>query len=179
MKKTLLFLAILLTVSIGPTDASTQLQNTLAKIEMSTDSTRLAELDHYWAKMSQTVKEGDYEGYGALYHPDAVVVLATREDKSSMPIAEALAGWEKGFKETKEGKNQNKVEFRFSQRIGDETTAHETGLFLFTSIDSNGKVLSKSVIHLEMLLVKKDGSWYGLMEYQISVGTMEEWEGLE
>jgi hypothetical protein len=37
------------------------------------------------------------------------------------------------------GKVKATVEFRFSQRLGDETTAHETGIFLYTTTDAQGR----------------------------------------
>lgn len=178
MNKALFIISTILTVSIGSTKATTTLQSSTTKIQTAQDSTRLAELDQYWDQLAKTVIEGDYEGYGALYHEDAVVVFTGGENKTSVPIAKALAGWKQGFLDTKAGKRHDKVEFRMSQRIGDETTAHETGLFLFTSMDRDGNILSKGVTHLEMLLVKKGNEWLAVMEYQKSKGTMEEWEAL-
>ncbi len=179
MKKILFLLTIILIISIEPSKANNQKFSTLASLETTEDSTRLAELDRYWANLTRTVQEGDFEGYKALYHSDAVVVFASRENKTSVPIVKALAGWEKGFNDTKEGKQKDKVEFRFSQRIGNETTAHETGIFVFTSIDSDGKVKAKYIIHFEMLLIKGDNGWYALMEYQKSEASQEEWDALE
>lgn len=144
-----------------------------------TGTQRIAELDAYWTQLSKTVKEGDYKGYGAMYHPDAVVIFATADNKRSMPIADALAGWKKGFDETKAGNRNDTAEFRFSQRIGNETTAHETGMFCFTTRDANHKVTGTYIVHFEMLLVKKDGKWYGLMEYQKTNGTKAEWDALK
>ena len=140
-----------------------------------TDSIRIAELDAYWAELSRTVKEGDFEGYKAGYHEDAVIVFASGKKKASLPIAKALAGWKNGFDNTKAGKQHDSVEFRFSQRIGNETTAHETGIFVFRSSDPEGKATSEFVIHFEMLLVKKNGRWLAMMEYQKANATAEEW----
>ena len=71
------------------------------------------------------------------------------------------------------------VEFRFSQRIGNETTAHDTGIFVYTSADKNGKITGKYITHFEMLLVKRNNTWLAMMEYQKSDGTQEEWEALK
>ncbi|MGD2123925.1 MAG: hypothetical protein PVJ76_19395, partial [Gemmatimonadota bacterium] len=35
---------------------------------------RTGELDAFWAEVSRTVAEGDFEGYAATYHEDAVLV---------------------------------------------------------------------------------------------------------
>lgn len=93
-------------------------------------------------------------------------------------MTKALAGWKQGFLNTKQGKQLDNVQFRFSQRIGDETTAHETGIFYFTSHDSTGKLISEGYTHLEALLVKRDGKWLCLMEYQKAKASKEEWEAL-
>ncbi len=65
------------------------------------------------------------------------------------------------------------VSFRFSKRLGDADTAHETGIFHYTSESAAGK--RDDYIHLEALLVKQNGKWLTLMEYQKSKATKEEW----
>lgn len=179
MKKRLLFLTIILLASIYSTKANNQKHSTLIKIETQKDSTRLGELDRFWAKLAQTVKEGDFEGYKALYHSDAVVVTAAGENQASVPIAKALARWKKGFDNTKTGKQNDQISVRFSQRIGDENTAFETGVFVFTSIDNNSKVEKKYIINFEMLLIKNDEGWYALMEHQKSHASQEDWDALK
>lgn len=58
-----------------------------------------AGVDDYWAEVSRTVTEGDFEGYAALYHEDAVLVNGI--SGQSYPISDALAGWRQGFEDTK------------------------------------------------------------------------------
>ncbi len=143
--------------------------------ELKSKVSRLDELDAYWAEVSRTVTEGDFEGYKATCHPEGVLVSGKKE--KSYPLMKALAGWKKEFDATKEGEMKAEVAFRFSKRLGDETTAHETGMFRYASATDGGEM--KAVyIHLEALLVKHD-SWKVVMEYQKSEGTKEEWEKLE
>lgn len=142
------------------------------------DTQRLKELDAYWAEVSRTVREGDFEGYSALYHDDAVVIFATNEPKSSMAISEALAGWKSGFEDTKAGKVKANVEFRFSQRLGNKNTAHDTGAFTYSTENSSGQKMSLCVA-FEMLFVKKNGKWLGVMEYQKDPLTKAEWDALK
>ena len=130
------------------------------------------QLDAFWAEMARTVQEGDFEGYGRLYHPDAVLVSLGSE--TSYPIARALAGWEQGFIDTHEGRAEASVTFRFTQRLHDETTAHETGIFRYTLTPTNGDPRVAS-IHFEGLLVRQDGTWLLVMEYQKRPATDEEW----
>ena len=139
------------------------------------DDTRLDELDAYWAGVSRAVKAGDFEAYKATCHQEGVLVSGSRGN--SQPLSKALARWKSEFEATKSGKMKASVEFRFSQRIGDSTTAHESGIFRYSTVDSEGKSLDE-YIHFEALLTKKDGRWTILMEYQKSKAEPTEWLAL-
>lgn len=143
------------------------------------DSTRIAELNQYWIEVARSVREGDFEGYVATYHQDAVCVFTTGKNKRTAPIDVQLGLWKNDFVDTKSGKTKNNVEFRFTQRVGDSTTAHETGIFYFTSVDKEGKVLSQGAVHFEILLVKRKGLWLAMMEYQKAKAKQEEWDALK
>ncbi|NIP97354.1 MAG: hypothetical protein GWO24_29525 [Akkermansiaceae bacterium] len=103
--------------------------------------------------------------------------MVTGSQKTSYPLSKALAGWKQGFDDTKSGKMTASVEFRFSQRLGDETTAHETGIFRYSTVDADGQS-REEYVHFEGLLVKK-GRWKILMEYQKESATREQWEALK
>lgn len=139
---------------------------------------RIEELNDYWKRLSKTVAEGDFEGYKKGYHEDAVIVFASGKNKTSVSIDQALAGWKKGFEKTKRGENKSQVEFRFSQRIGNENTAHETGIFVYSTSNVDGSNKVDYPTHFEMLLVKKNGKWLGVMEYQKATATLNEWNSL-
>jgi len=139
------------------------------------DSARVTELDRYWKSVSRAVATGDFEAYQQTFHADAVLVSGV--NKKSYPIAEALKRWHAGFEDTRQGKIQAKVEFKFARRVGDTTTAHETGIFLYSTVDQDGKP-SSAHIHFEALLVKKDGRWLAMMEYQKSKATEAQWAAL-
>jgi hypothetical protein len=141
----------------------------------SNEAARLAELDAYWAEVSRCVKEGDFAGYVATCYSDGVLVAGTRGQ--SQPLSDALKRWEKDFIETKSGAIKASVAFRFSQRLGDETTAHETGIFLYERENADGSK-TKEYIHLEALLLKR-GVWKIVMEYQKSAATKEDWDRLK
>ena len=130
-----------------------------------------AELDGFWAEVTRTVTEGDFEGYAATYHPDAILV--SQSSNLSYPIASALKGWHQGFVDTAAGLVTAGVEFRFTSRLNDETTAHETGIFHYSAYPDNGDATDQYV-HFEALLVNKDG-WKMMMEYQRSPATQAEW----
>lgn len=179
MKNITIAIILLLTLGTSMANASKPKNATNGKIETPNDTTRLAELNNFWSEVSRTVNEGDFEGYKATYHEDAVVVFKTGENKTSVSIAEALQHWEQGFLDTKAGKTQNSVEFRFSERIGGETTAHETGIFAYQSTDGTADANQKHFVHFDALLIKRDKAWLLVMEYQKSKATEEEWNSLE
>lgn len=132
-----------------------------------------AELDAFWAGMSRAVETGDFDGYRALYHPDAVLVSETAE--ASYPIARAFASWEEGFTDTREGRARAGVSFRFTRRLHDATTAHETGMFRYV-FQPEGEAETVALLHFQGLLVKKDGRWLLMMEFQQQPATEAEWE---
>ncbi len=140
------------------------------------ETSRLAELDAYWAKVSRAVKEGDFELYVSTCHKDGVLVSGVKQQ--CYPLTKALARWKQDFVDAKAGKTKTSVVFRFRQRLGDETTAHESGIFLYTATGADGKNIRKSYIHFEALLLKRDG-WKIMMEYQKSEATVEEWNALQ
>ena len=137
---------------------------------------KLRDLDAFWVEVSRSVKEGDFEGYAATCHPRGVLVSEAKQ--TSYPLEKALAGWKQGFDDTKAGKMKAGVEFRFSHRIGDETTAHETGIFRYATVDDTGKE-TPALIHFAALLVKEKGRWLVLMEHQKTEATEKEWDTLE
>ena len=139
------------------------------------DSSRLKELDAYWAEVSRCVGEGDFNGYKATCHKDGVLVSGS--SNKAYPLSKALERWEQDFTDTKSGKVKGSVEFRFSRRLGDNTTAHETGMFRYSSVTAEG-TKATYYINLEALLIKR-GTWKIMMENQKSKGTEEEWNKLK
>lgn len=140
------------------------------------DPARLAELDAYWAEVSRAVKAGDFEAYQATCHAEGVLVSGSK--RMSQPLAAALARWRKEFIDTREGRVLAGVAFRFSNRVGDATTAHETGIFRYVSQTPGGPP-KVEFIHFEGLLVKRPDGWKILMENQKGPATEEEWTALE
>jgi len=143
--------------------------------EPASEPARLKELDAYWAEVARAVGTGDFAAYQATCHPEGVLVSGSK--KTTLPLADALKRWKKDFDDTRSGKVKGSVVFKFSQRLGDATTAHETGMFMYIATAADGKE-TRDYIHLEALLVKRAGRWQILMEYQKSKGTREEFEAL-
>ena len=137
------------------------------------EKARLAELDAYWAEVSRSVNQGDFQAYKATCHPKAVLVSGTKQ--LSYPLAQALNRWKTEFDDTKAGEIKASVEFRFSHRFGDTQTAHESGVFLYTQKKKNAEAIQE-YIAFEILLIKENGKWQTLMEYQIKAVPKEAWD---
>ncbi len=140
------------------------------------EETRLQELNDYWLEVSRSVREGDHKAYVATCHDSAVIIAGNRG--VSYPLADALARWKKEFDTTRDGTRKSNVEFRFSTRYGDATTAYEKGLFKYTWSEGDMKPQS-DYLELEALLTKENNRWEILMEYQKAKSSKEEWDKLE
>jgi hypothetical protein len=142
-------------------------------VELS-ENQRLKELNNYWAEVSRAVNEGDFEAYEATCHAKGVLVAGT--SKKAYPLSKALVRWKKEFDDTKEGKRESSVTFRFSRRLGDGEVAHETGIFLYSFEQDVRK--GSDYINFEALLIK-EGTWKIMMENQKSLATKEDWDKLD
>ena len=135
---------------------------------------RLAELNDFWKEVSRTIEAGDFEGYAATFHEKATLVSDVRG--VAYPIATALAGWKKDFDDTKSGIRKSSVVFRFNKRLGDPTTAYESGIFYY-SFELDGEK-NGYYVNFDGLLIK-EGTWKMMMEYQKSPATKEDWDALQ
>ena len=133
------------------------------------------ELDAAWKKLENTVSTGDFHSFKSVYHQDAVLVNGIT--KNSYPIKNAFEGWEKGFIDTKSEEIIANLDVKFSERLFDEFTAHETGIFHYYTINKNGDK-NDTYVHFESLWVKKNNKWKMVMEYQKSRTTETEWNSL-
>jgi hypothetical protein len=131
-----------------------------------------AELDELWARVVQSVRTGDADLYLSTYHPDAIFVSARRG--ISRTVAEDVAANRDAWRATAEGRAERDLEFRFTRRIHNESSAHESGIFRYSSVE--GGVRTVATIHFTAALVKVEGVWFQLLEYQDSDATDAEWE---
>ena len=135
-----------------------------------------AELDAYWKRVSSYLAAGDYQGVVSTYHPEAVLV--SERFGTSYPISRALERWKPGILDTAAGRSMTFVEFRITRRLYSESTAHEQGIFHFRGgpldADAGEEEFSEDWVHFEALL-RKDGQWRMLMEYQKHSATQAEW----
>ena len=133
-----------------------------------------AEIDRdVWSVLVTTVATDDIVGMGAVYFPDAVLV----SPQSTAPIKSTLERWGRDMAAAKAKGSQATVEFRFSRRQDDATTAFEAGIFKYTVRDKSGAGTPKHY-PFEMLLAKTNGKWLVLMERQFAEVTPAEWDKL-
>ena len=132
-------------------------------------------IDHdTWQVISQSVIDRDIVAMGSTYHPDAVVVNA---EKTS-PISSTLIRWGEGMQKEIENGTSATVAFRFSERMDNEDSALETGIFNYISTDAAG--LETSIyINFQTLLVKKNDRWLFVMEHQLDDTDKAAWEALQ
>jgi len=133
------------------------------------------ELNAAWDKLEQTVSNGDFRTFKSVYHRDAVLVNGI--SKSSYPIKKAFEGWKQGFKDTRSGEITAHLDVKFSDRIFDQFTAHETGIFHYYTINKNGD-RNDTYVYFESLWVKNNHKWIMMMEYQKSRTDETEWNAL-
>jgi ketosteroid isomerase-like protein len=126
-----------------------------------------------WSVFVATVAADDIVGMGNVYFPNAVLVRPQGTD----PIKETLDRWGRDMVAAKAKGNRATVEFRFSRRQDDATTAFEAGIFKYTVIEKAGASNSK-FYPFEELLAKTNGKWRVLMERQFAEVTEEEWDKL-
>ena len=126
-----------------------------------------------WSVFVATVAADDIIRMGEAYFPNAVVVTPG----GTSPIKDTLERWGRDMVAAKAKGNKAAVEFRFSRRQDDVTTAFEAGIFKYTVIEKAGTRTSK-FYPFEALLGKANGKWRVLMERQFAEVTQAEWDKL-
>ena len=158
--------ALLLLITIdGPSSAQTNQSAARASQEIDND---------VWSVFVKTVATDDIVGMGNVYLPNAVLVTP----RATATIKDTLERWGKDMVAAKAKGSKATVEFRFSRRQDDATTAFESGIFKYTVIDKSG-ASSPKFYPFEELLVKTNGKWRVLMERQFAEVTTSEWDKLK
>ena len=126
-----------------------------------------------WSVLIETVATDDIVGMGRTYFPDAVLV----SPRGTSAIKATLERWGSDMVAAKARGDKATVEFRFSRRQDDSTTAFEAGIFKYTVIAKSGAATPK-FYPFEQLLAKTNGKWRVLMERQFAEVTQAEWDKL-
>jgi len=146
----------------------------LALVPLQARAQVTTELDSLWADVVQSVATGDSDLYLSTYHPDAIFVSMRRG--VTRTVADDVEANRAAWDDTRDGRAQRSLEFRFTERLNSQTSAHEVGIFRYASTEADGST-RVVLIHFEAALIKKDGVWLQLLELQTSDATEAEWEG--
>jgi hypothetical protein len=139
-----------------------------------TDSV-VAELDAFWAGVVKSVTQWSIPAQKATYHPDAVGAYGTAGSYTTRLIWADFAAREADSASTEDPRRQRILEFRFSSRVHDASTAHEVGLYHFWA---EGRDHYYGTV--DSYLVKKDGRWVILVEIQFEPPvTKADWDALQ
>lgn len=167
MKTFLVLIGSVIALSHAPARSAQQ-----AATPATSSSTRDIDRD-VWKVVVETVEKDDIVRMGSTYGPNAVLVSPT----NTQPIAAALDRWGRDMVTNKAKGTHATVGFRFSRRQDGPTTAFETGIFNYTTIDRAG-VSKPGYYPFEELLVKIDGRWQIVMERQFAEVTEADWAKL-
>ena len=126
-----------------------------------------------WQAVAKSVVDDDIVAMGRVYHPIAVLV----SKDGTTPITSALERWGRDMVTAKKNGVKASVEFRFTTRQDDTTTAFESGAFRYATTDQAG-VSTPGYVRFEALLVKSAGGWQIVMERQLEAITEQAWNAL-
>ena len=143
-----------------------------ARPAIAQDATVRAELDAFWTEVVRSVVEWDVDAQKATYHPDAISVKGDSVSYATRLMTAVFAEVEPEAR-ANSPKNPG-LEFRWSSRVHDATTAHEVGLYRFSA---DGREVFYGGV--DSYLVKKDGRWMIVVEIQRREGlSKSEWDSL-
>ncbi len=146
----------------------------LAGVPVGAAAPSSADIDRQvWQAVAKSVVDDDIVAMGRVYHPAAVLV----SKDGTKPIAAALDGWGRDMVTAKKNGVRASVDFRFTTRQDDVTTAFHAGAFRYATTDKAG-VTTPGYVRFEALLVKSPGGWQILMERQLEAITESTWNAL-
>lgn len=138
-----------------------------------------AQIDEYWTEVARTVAEGDLEGYWANFHPDAVGVgRDTSGTLRTRLIAEQYERSIAGTAEVRAGRVWRRIEFRLASRLHDSATAHVVGLSHFRRTAEGDPPVDR-YDGVDSYLVRRNGRWVMLLNFQAGPATKAEWDALD
>ena len=139
------------------------------------DSALQADLGGQTARLP---RNGGGQAAGATaYAIHGLILDLTFEDVLQDAVASALERWGRDMITAKKNGVRASVEFRFTTRQDDATTAFEAGAFRYATTDKAG-VSTPGYVRFEALLVKSAGGWQIVMERQLDAITEQAWNSL-
>ena len=121
------------------------------------DDARFADVDKFWANISETVSKGDFGAYRSAHHPDAVLVV----NGKSSSMESAHRAFQPGFDDTAAGTVEAGIEFRWTQRSVGDDTAFQKGAFRYWSEAAGNTYPNTLSLRQSLLRATKAGnSWF-------------------
>jgi hypothetical protein len=124
-------------------------------------------------EIQRSVAEADFERMAAAYHADAVLV----KSKSTAFIDDVMHRWRAAGEKLRNEGGHASVDFRFSSRQHDASSAFDTGIFRYATVDKEG-VERVFFAHFENLAVFRNDHWLTLMERQMAATDLTTWNSL-
>jgi len=131
------------------------------------------ESDVMYRALIKSVDINDFILMAAQYHRDAVVV----SKKKTELLRHALKRWEVDGDKLYSNGGKALLEMRFKNRLLNENTSFETGIYHYKTIDKNNKIF-EVYMHFEDLNIKTNGSWKVVMERNVKRATSDEFNAL-
>lgn len=120
-----------------------------------------------WLPFIKAFAEGKADDYIALHSRQLVRPMG--DAKRIDPYDRWSAGTRGMFKSFADRGTKAAIDFRFLERIANEDTASERGIFEFSMTNAKGET-QKSYGKFHVILRKEDGKWKILMDYDSSEG---------
>ncbi len=139
---------------------------------LAADDAGIAEVDNFWAKISESVSKGDFGAYRSAHHPDAVLVVQGK----SHSMESAHKAFQRGFDDTAAATVKSGIEFLWTQRSVGVDTAFQKGAFRYWSESAGNTYVQYT--QFEAILVRGNKGWELLVQKQYKALTKEQWDAL-
>lgn len=139
---------------------------------LANEDAQIAEVEKFWAQISDSVSKGDFEAYRSAHHDDAVLLMEGR----SHNMENTHKFFKRGFDDTAAGAVEAGIEFLWTQRSVGSDTAFQKGVFRYWS--KAGGIDYMQYTPFEVVLVKGKTGWKLLTQKQAKAITKEQWDAL-
>ena len=130
--------------------------------------------DDLYRGLIKSVEINDFDLMAAQYHRDAVLV----SKKKTELISDAIKRWRVDGAKLYQDGGKAKLRMRFKDRKVNDSTAYETGVYHYRTVDKDNKVLFEYYMNFADLNVKVNGKWQMIMERNVKRSTPEEFNAL-
>ncbi|GLX78603.1 hypothetical protein tinsulaeT_19430 [Thalassotalea insulae] len=130
--------------------------------------------DTMYRALIKSVDVNDFDLMAAQYHRDAVLV----SKKKTELISQSFKRWRADGKKIAQSGGKAELRMRFNNRVINDDSAYETGIYHYRKLDKNGKVTFEYYMSFADLNVKVNGNWQIIMERNVEKSTEAEFNTL-